>query len=587
MRLNKPIAVAGAMALMALAACGGGSSDNGKTPGPTSAPPGGGGAGQGKDPTVQAPAPAIPGATKGGTITVLSQAGLTTMDPTEAYYVNTLSILEGLVARSLTQYEYDPKTKDMILIPDLATDLGTPNKDYTQWTFTIRKGVKYEDGTPVTPADIKYGIERSFDRDTFPGGANYSNIYFLNGDKYKGPYKSPGDYPGVTISGQKLTIKMSQPFPDMPYWASFPAMGPIPPGKASDPAKYRLHPLATGPYKFGQYTPGESLTLVKNDQWDPNTDPGRRQLVDQYNMKFTVDSGQLDQVVLGDQGQGQTTLTFDNLLASDFGTANQDPSKQQRLVTGTQACTFFWFPDNRKIKSMKVREAIAYAYPYKAAWLAGGDIVGQTRVPGTAIMPPGVPGRVEYQPPAPSAPGVADPAKAKALLQQAGYKPGQFVLKFLYIQSDPSSVDAKNQIVKGLKAAGFNPQPVAVADSNASADMRGDPNAPLNVRSGSWCSDWPVGSSWIPPLFGPGGPADYAYFNNKSVNAKIKAIQLMPITQQPAAWGALDKEIMTKYFPAVNTGNGGVVMMRGSKIAGMNDDTVWGMPTWKDMYVTK
>ena len=39
-------------------------------------------------------------------------------------------------------------------------------------------------------ADIKYGIERSFDRATFPGGANYSNQYFLDGDTYKGPYKS-------------------------------------------------------------------------------------------------------------------------------------------------------------------------------------------------------------------------------------------------------------------------------------------------------------------------------------------------------------------------------------------------------------
>ena len=56
----------------------------------------------------------------------------------------------------------------MVLIPDLATDLGRPNDDFTEWTFTIREGVKYENGEEVTPEDIAYGIKRSFDRETFP-----------------------------------------------------------------------------------------------------------------------------------------------------------------------------------------------------------------------------------------------------------------------------------------------------------------------------------------------------------------------------------------------------------------------------------
>ena len=58
----------------------------------------------------------------------------------------------------------------MVLIPDLATDLGTPNDDYTEWTFTIRDGVKYENGQTVTAKDLAYGIDRSFDRDDVPRG---------------------------------------------------------------------------------------------------------------------------------------------------------------------------------------------------------------------------------------------------------------------------------------------------------------------------------------------------------------------------------------------------------------------------------
>ena len=40
----------------------------------------------------------------------------------------------------------------------------------------------------------------------------------------------------------------------MPYWGAFPAIGPIPEAK-DDPEKYRLHPMATGPYMFDEYTP--------------------------------------------------------------------------------------------------------------------------------------------------------------------------------------------------------------------------------------------------------------------------------------------------------------------------------------------
>ena len=148
--------------------------------------------GSGQDANRQAPAPEIDGAQKGGTVTVNSVAGLNSMDPTEAYYINTGSILTqpGDPVADAVRLR---RTGQMILVPDLATDLGTPNDDFTEWTFTIRDGVKYENGQEVTPEDIAFGIERSFDRTTFPEGAAYSNDYFLNGDKYEGPYTGNGD----------------------------------------------------------------------------------------------------------------------------------------------------------------------------------------------------------------------------------------------------------------------------------------------------------------------------------------------------------------------------------------------------------
>ena len=75
----------------------------------------------------------------------------------------------NLVTRALTQYVYDPETNDMVLAPDMATDLGTPNEDNTEWTFTLRDGLKYEDGTDVKAEDVAYAISRSFAIEELPG----------------------------------------------------------------------------------------------------------------------------------------------------------------------------------------------------------------------------------------------------------------------------------------------------------------------------------------------------------------------------------------------------------------------------------
>ena len=237
-----------------------------------------GAGGQAVDPDREGPAAPIEGAVEGGTVTALiaSDSGqvdaqLATMDPTEAYYPIPSSVLSGLVTRSLTQY--DPEQGSMVLVPDIATDIGTSNEDFTEWAFTVRDGVRFEDGKTVTAEDVAYGIKRSFDRDTFVDGPTYSNDHFLDGDTYKGLYTGGSGYDGVVVDGDTVTIKMERPFPEMPYWGAFPTMGPIL-ERGSDPARYALHPLATGPYKFAEYTRGKSLTLVRNDEWDADTDPG-------------------------------------------------------------------------------------------------------------------------------------------------------------------------------------------------------------------------------------------------------------------------------------------------------------------------
>jgi peptide/nickel transport system substrate-binding protein len=121
---------------------------------------------------------------------------------------------------------------------------------------------------------------------------------------------------------------------------------------------------------------------------------------------------------------------------------------------------------------------------------------------------------------------------------------------------------------------------------------RADTTSDINVRSASWCSDWPSGSTWLPTVYantdvdktGSLG-ANYSVFSSKAVAKKINDIQLMPLDQQPKAWNDLDHQVMKQYFPLFPTYYGGVVMARGSRIQGMNDDSALGMPTWNTMWV--
>jgi len=572
--------------MMTLAACGGGSdsgSEGEAGDDPTFQE--GGNAGAFKDPEREAPAPVPDDATEGGTLTVLTAVAPSTLDPTQAYFTDSTAILSDLVTRSLTQYAYNEETNDMQLIPDMATDLGRPNEDNTEWTFTLREGLKYEDGTDVVAEDVAYAIKRSFAIAELPDGPTYQTTFFLDGDKYKGPFSDGTDYAGVEVNGQDITIKMRRPFSDMDYYASFPVFTAIP--EAKDNAEnYGQHPLATGPYKFSDYKAGSSLSLVKNDQWDPNTDPGRIQMVDGWEFKFAQDTAKLENIILNDNGSAQTTLTYDNVTASSY---RQIAQEKERLVTGTQPCTFMWYLDMTKIKDIKVRQAIGYAYPYEDAWKAAGEIVGVTRVPGTSILPPGTAGRKEYDPLGIG--GVnTDPEKSKQLLQEAGAE--GFEIKFLFATDDDLSVATKDAIVEGLEAGGFKATPIASTTETIRTD-RTVYESPINVRSSGWCSDWPSGGSWFPAqwsgdLVGLEGMPNPANFKVKKFDdEQDRILDTLSPEEATEAWGEFDEMMQTEEYPAVVTGYGGVAMIHGSKVGGMANDNVRGMPTFQRMYITE
>ena len=130
-----------------------------------------------------------PSTKTGGTLHLGATADADSWDPKIAYYGWAWN-MQRLYNRSLIGYKVLNGDK-FELAPDLATDMGTHNADFTSWTYTLKPGVKWENGKAITAMDVKYGLERNFASAEIPGGPS---SYFTNGIKapkgYKGPYRT-------------------------------------------------------------------------------------------------------------------------------------------------------------------------------------------------------------------------------------------------------------------------------------------------------------------------------------------------------------------------------------------------------------
>lgn len=123
--------------------------------------------------------------TKGGNVNVLMSTDFQTLDPGNSNYVQTANVGQ-LYYRTLTMAK-EEAGKPPKIVPDLATDLGKVSKDGLTWTYTLKKGLKFEDGRPITAKDVKYGVERTYARDVYTQAPQELNAA-LSDDGYKGPY---------------------------------------------------------------------------------------------------------------------------------------------------------------------------------------------------------------------------------------------------------------------------------------------------------------------------------------------------------------------------------------------------------------
>ena len=115
------------------------------------------------------PVPSKP--TPGGTLNLLlNTPKFAHLDPARIYLSRDRALATSFLFRTLLTYRQVPGAKGIELVPDLATNLGTVSKDAKTWSFKLRSGIKFDDGTTVSCENIKYSVSRIFAQDVITDG---------------------------------------------------------------------------------------------------------------------------------------------------------------------------------------------------------------------------------------------------------------------------------------------------------------------------------------------------------------------------------------------------------------------------------
>jgi peptide/nickel transport system substrate-binding protein len=506
------------------------------------------------------PAPPIPNAKPGGTIYWLEDGAPEHLDPQEIYVADSLTI-ETLLYRHLTNYIEDPGGGSLQLVGDLATNAGESSNDGKTWTYHLRDGLKFEDGSPITSKDIAYGIARSFGTRGQQGPQYLQNA--LNPKRDWTPDK--GDVPpGVTLPNDKtIVFNFDSPHAEMPYLGAEPTSAPVP--KAKDTGtRYEAEFVSSGPYmRDGTYDQTTKLTLKRNPNWDPKTDPIRHQYADKF--VFDLNGGNRDtmtQRLIADQGDDQTALSTYVVAQANIAQVQGDQNLMKRTGAGPTPFVSYVDINTSRVTDVKVRQALNWAFDRGAFVIAvGGSAVAG---PATWIMSPVVPGWKDYDA-YKSADGHGDVDKAKALL--AGATP-----KLTYCFANTQTQQKYAVVLQNaLQRAGFQIT-LNTIDRDSYYTTIGDKTTTCDLIYTGWGQDYPDPEATIDVLLNgsgiaPRGNVNTSYFNEPTINKKLDDLKVeLDRAKAATAYGELDQEIMTNYAPKIPLYYAKAFNMRGSKV---------------------
>jgi peptide/nickel transport system substrate-binding protein len=550
----RSLAAVGVSAALALAACGGGGGGQGSQ----------GSSNQSAQAGFDAASTSVvsPSDTKGGTLKFANSGDWDTLDPGETYYAYSWNFAR-LYGRSLMMFKSGVGKDGNQLVPDLAEAPGQASSDAKTWTYKLRKGVKFDDGTEVTSADVKYAVLRSTDKQTFPNGPAYWDALLDLPSGYKGPYKSPNANTNSAIeTPDKYTIvfHMKEPFAAFDYLAQQPNTMPVPKDKDTG-AKYRNSIVSSGPYKFEGLQPGKGFNLVRNDQWDPATDPNRKALPDRIEVTLNVNADDIDNRLIS--GDLDVDVVATGVQPAALSRVLQDPTLKQNADNPLSARLWYTSinPTVPPLDNINCRKAIQYGMDrtaYQAAYggqFAGGDLA-------TTILPPNIPGYQAYDLYPNGQDHKGDLDAAKKALADCG-QPNGFETNIAYRAERPKEKAAAEAFQQALGRVGIKLTLKPYPQGDYFAQYAGLPpyvvKNKLGLALNGWQADWPDGFGFLSQITDSRVIRETGGSSNTSVRIPEvdqmldKALTELNTDKRNQLWGGIDKRVMEEavIYPGV------------------------------------
>ncbi len=384
---------------------------------------------------------------------------------------------------------------DAQIVPALAKSWDVSNAGRT-YTFHLRPGVKFHDGTPFVARHVLNSWKRVLDPKT-KGGRGWP-LYPIAGAKNFADGK--GDITGITIvDDTTIVVNLDEPFAIFPKLLAMPVAAIVP---DNPPANFGEHPIGTGPWKFVEWKHDDYLKFAKNPTYfggAPKSDSLMARIVPEPSTAVAeFESGNVDV-----------------LYIPESETRNWEQTDDRKGMLMTAPALRLWYvainTTRGPLKDVRVRQALNYATNSKS--ILDQLISGRGNV-AAGVIPPTLDGADATR-----QPYAYNPAKAKQLLAAAGY-PNGIDLEIWCSQTAPFPRVAQT-IQANLAQAGIR---VKIVQRDASSMREAARGGNTDLALKDWFADYPDAENFLYPLLhssnkGPGG--NVSFYSNANFDKLV------------------------------------------------------------------
>lgn len=501
-------------------------------------------------------------AKRGGTLRInLSTTDYEYLDPALSYEAPGWQVLY-MTNLMLLNYPDKPAPEGSRLVPDAAVGFPRVSRDGRTYTFTIKQGLRFSDGSAVTAAAFKRAFERAASQQQASPAIAFIHDVVGADERNEGKASS---VTGVTANGRTLTIRLKRANPTFLAEIAMPFFAAVKPSMPIDSKGISVYPSA-GPYRIASREIGSQVVLERNRFYKGNRPANADRIVittntDVNQSLLQVRAGQIDYDQFG------LPPTAHDDLSRQFG-VRKSGNGRYFVNTGINTTYLALNASRPALGKVNLRKAINYAIDRPALLRVAGKYAGKRT---DQILPPNMQGfRDAKLYPIKG----ADPVRGRAIANGA-----KDDITLLYTTS-PTSV-ARAQILKyNLEQIGLNvtlkPQPFAVAIRTA-----GTRGSDFDMFLIAWFADYPDPFDFINVLLDgqniqAANNSNYSYLNSPRYNKLMADAAKLSGAARYDAYGKLDVDMMKNAAPWAPLSNGNVREFISSRVTNYLFHPVYG-----------